>query len=856
MEQEGDAPGLIGRAGVWAELTAILDADRPETRIALLAGPAGIGKSTLVDAFAGAAAERGHPVARVSGVGDGKPYAGLRTLLGEVEKADAADPLALRSAVCAELAARATDLPVVLIADDVDRIDAPTLDLLLTLAAVITWGQMPVVALFAARTERVPAELADLIPLIPVPPLSAREAARLLDRLPGAPEGADRLDLLRRAGGNPLALREFAPGATRAFDRRVRDLPGRTLRALTLAAAGERDLATITRADPDATLAAWQPAEEAGLVVVADGTVRFTHPLVEQSVAEIAGPDATDRAHRALAAVADAPRALWHRAAASAGTDPELAAELVDAARRLDAVTAVGLLERAATLSPPSRQAPVLLEAAGRAAGVGRVRWAGEIVDRARQAISLETQPELPITLAALSSWLCTMRGRLQDASDLLTSALRSAPDPVRSPQLVSTAGLPAFLLGEGPLSAALREVLPPTAEPDTLFPLSVVAPSDSVREAVLATPAPGEAAIGAAAMLLDEPEHALRLLEPAVTALLAGTATGVYLSAPRAAGWALVDLGRWVEAEQMLVPLLTSPVTVEATLMRSTTYAQLGVIALSRGRREAAADLLGHSDDWRLPALTVRVAQAQAQAAAAAGEHDHAFALLSAAITGTHFWELLLLPDLAAAAQHTGQGPRATRLSAELTERFAGRRLSTRLRTRVAAAAALSDPDPAAAAEQLTALVTGDDTRRRPFEQAVLAVELADRLRRSAQPRRAGEVLVDALDTFERLDAAGWASRVRGELRAETATVRANPFAPLSAQQEQIARLAAAGLTNREIAGRLFLSPRTVGSHLYRMFPLLGVTNRTQLADLLRSHLTDDAPAGGRHDGRRDRNG
>ncbi len=60
------------------------------------------------------------------------------------------------------------------------------------------------------------------------------------------------------------------------------------------------------------------------------------------------------------------------------------------------------------------------------------------------------------------------------------------------------------------------------------------------------------------------------------------------------------------------------------------------------------------------------------------------------------------------------------------------------------------------------------------------------------------------------------------------------DPLTELTAQQQQIIRLAARGLTNREIGERMFLSPRTVSSHLYRSFPKLGVTSRAQLRDLL----------------------
>jgi len=82
------------------------------------------------------------------------------------------------------------------------------------------------------------------------------------------------------------------------------------------------------------------------------------------------------------------------------------------------------------------------------------------------------------------------------------------------------------------------------------------------------------------------------------------------------------------------------------------------------------------------------------------------------------------------------------------------------------------------------------------------------------------------------------WAERARAELRAAGAgagtAVAAPVWTRLSPQELQIAQLAATGLSNREIGLKLFLSHRTVGSHLYRMFPKLGITARSQLRDVL----------------------
>ena len=95
---------------------------------------------------------------------------------------------------------------------------------------------------------------------------------------------------------------------------------------------------------------------------------------------------------------------------------------------------------------------------------------------------------------------------------------------------------------------------------------------------------------------------------------------------------------------------------------------------------------------------------------------------------------------------------------------------------------------------------------------------------------RRVCEWLVANDMANERVRAAAWTGRVHAELRIAAPSATGT----LTAQQEQIVRLAARGLTNREIGEKLFLSPRTVGSHLYRLFPQLGVTHRAQLGDVV----------------------
>jgi DNA-binding NarL/FixJ family response regulator len=109
--------------------------------------------------------------------------------------------------------------------------------------------------------------------------------------------------------------------------------------------------------------------------------------------------------------------------------------------------------------------------------------------------------------------------------------------------------------------------------------------------------------------------------------------------------------------------------------------------------------------------------------------------------------------------------------------------------------------------------------------------------LRRHRRMREARDVLAVAQETFTRLGTNGFAYRAARELRAAGGAGQQHGIpglARLTPQELQIAQLAAQGLSNRQIGGQLFLSHRTVGSHLYHLFPKLSITTRAQLADVL----------------------
>ena len=134
------------------------------------------------------------------------------------------------------------------------------------------------------------------------------------------------------------------------------------------------------------------------------------------------------------------------------------------------------------------------------------------------------------------------------------------------------------------------------------------------------------------------------------------------------------------------------------------------------------------------------------------------------------------------------------------------------------------------------------------PFERAQLRLDYAEWLRRRRRINDAKPVLTEALGTFRRLAAQPWAHRAEAELRAcgvaaGGAAGERGALGELTPQQRQIVRLAGDGLTNREIGDRLFLSPRTVSSHLYRSYPKLGVAGRHQLRGVI-ARASTPAPA------------
>jgi DNA-binding CsgD family transcriptional regulator len=201
--------------------------------------------------------------------------------------------------------------------------------------------------------------------------------------------------------------------------------------------------------------------------------------------------------------------------------------------------------------------------------------------------------------------------------------------------------------------------------------------------------------------------------------------------------------------------------------------------------------------------------------------------------------WTVL---DLVEAAVRTGRTNEA-RAHVAAAQRAEMARISPRIALITAGAVALAAPDEEAGPlfEAALSLPGGD---RWPFGQARIQLAYGQFLRRTRDTTRARVHLRAAIETLDRLGARPWAQRARDEVRATGISTTAGPggrAALLTAQERQIAALAATGLTNKQIAQRLFLSHRTVGAHLHRVFPKLGITSRAALRDALETITSDD---------------
>jgi DNA-binding CsgD family transcriptional regulator len=301
---------------------------------------------------------------------------------------------------------------------------------------------------------------------------------------------------------------------------------------------------------------------------------------------------------------------------------------------------------------------------------------------------------------------------------------------------------------------------------------------------------------------------------------------------------------GQWDEAERFAEIAEALGLRHGFGLLRFQARAVRAFVAAGRGDERFARSLADEMLRWAIPRGVGHVCAdahyAAVLVALANAEFDTAFRLAErispAGTLARHqpraAWVML---DLVEAALRIGRIAEAN-AHVEAIKASGVAEISSRTALLAGGAIALVAPEEAAPDLFARALAT-PGAERWPFERARVALLCGERLRRARESVRSREHLAAALESFERLGAGPWADRAGKELRA---TGQARPRREsydrdaLTPQEHEIAGLAAAGMTNKQIGQRLYLSHRTIGAHLYRIFPKLGITTRAALRDAL----------------------
>jgi DNA-binding CsgD family transcriptional regulator len=813
------------------------------------------------------------------------------------------DPLLTSVAVLTLLSDLSERSPVLVVADDAQWIDRGSLEALAFVGSRLDAER--IVLLVGARGQAPPRGFDRGFSELRLEPLSAADVGLLLDGQPRPPRGQARLQVVAQAAGNPMALIELAtviaddPAASRRWaaeplpltDRlsavitaRFAALPEQARAALLLAAVADGPdlrVAASHGAGPDAR--ALTPAEQLGLVRVDRTGLQFSHPLVRSAIYHSAPFAQRAAAHRQLAeTLHDQPdRRAWHLAAAALQPDEQVASLLeataAQAQQRGGAAAAALALERAAELSTdPAEQARRLVAAASAAVPTGQGEWVQELASR---ALAVTADPELRLTARHDAAWALAWSGRRTAALSALISvaeeASRDLPalawDAVGSAATVSfQSGAPAsreavdralaLLVGHGP---------PPPGQvpgPDVdVLRLWISASADPIgrRERLLAdlhtiVGSPIEESslwrAASAAWLLDESDLAITLLQDAMRRLRAPGVRGTSGGSLTVLGWAYIDTGRWDEALDATAEAAgiaeannMDIVAASADVITATVFA---LRADSDAARRHAGRALAAVDPAECGLVAARARRALGVAALADGSYLQAFTQLSGLFTEDgqplhNYASYLGVADLAAAAVRADRRMEGCDVIEQALGRLDGR-VSARLEQLIARARGLL-ADPANSEAHFDKVLADPAGDQWPFERAQLRLDHAEWLRRRRRINDAKAALTEALGTFQRLGARSWTERAQSELRACGVAVTHAPGGPdaleeLTPQQRQIVRLASDGLSDREIADRLFLSPRTVGSHLYRSYPKLGVASRHQLRDVIAQTSTPAA--------------
>ncbi|MEV4261137.1 AAA family ATPase [Kribbella sp. NPDC049584] len=795
------------------------------------------------------------------------------------------DPFLIGLGTLSLLAEAATRQPLVCIVDDAQWFDTASLQALTFVARRMVAERIAMV--FAARDCDGAKDFAG-IPQLALGGLDDDDARELLRTvLPGPAdervldqivaesrgiplallEAPRTLDPAQLAGGFGLPASELVPRSVEeTYIRALDELPADSRRLLVIAAAEPLGDALLTWRAAESLgigLPAAGPAEASGLVRM--GTrIRFRHPLVRSAVYRSAAPEEVRQAHAALAAVtdpgADPERRAWHRSQSVIGPDEDVAGELEESAaraqRRGGLIAAAAFLSRAVELTGGSSRRTRRAIAAARA-----FHQAGRSEDALRLLLVAETgrlDERTRAEVDVLRAQIAFTANRGVEAPPLLLRAARQLEtiDPAKARETYLDAMF-AAMFADGGSAKSLAEV------------------AEAARNAVRPT-APGATDLlldGLAVRFTDGYAAAVPLLTEALAAFQDVTLTAesmrwfwlAHIVAGNLWNEQTLDNQRHLDLARALGAMATLPLALS---VRMGAHVMTGELDRAAGLQ---TELDAVNEVTRLPmapygALLLAAWQGQEQRARALivravseahrrgesfgliltgtaaavlnnslGQYQEAYEEATKAaqrppVMGVEPWAVLA--ELAEAAVRLGRHAEAEAACERLAETTQATRTAWGLGIEARCRALLAVDDDAEA-QYRTAIEHLSQTRIHG-ELARSHLLFGEWLRRANRVTEAREQLRTAYEQFNRMGMQAFAERSAGELRAAGGPVpiAAGTSTPdlLTAQEAQVARLVADGLSNAEIAARLFLSPRTVEWHLGKVFAKLQLTSRRQL--------------------------
>jgi DNA-binding CsgD family transcriptional regulator len=908
---------LRGRGAECERLDRLISDARGGTSGALVVrGEAGVGKTALLDYLLAHAA--GCRIARAAGVESEMelPYAGLHQFCGpfldrlehlpEPQRDALGTAFGLRIgepperfmvglAVLSLLSDVAEAQPLVCLVDDAQWLDRASTQVLGFVARRL--AAESVVILFGVREPAQHPDLAGL-PELMIGPLRVADARALLASvIPGKLDESVRDRIVAEARGNPLALVELPRAWTLAAFAGGFGLPdaasvaGRIeesfRRRLTPLPDDGRQLLLVAAAEPVGNPAlVWAAAERLGIAAGAAGPaiaagllddgpqLGFRHPLVRSVVYQEASLEDRRLVHAALAEETDPgldpDRRAWHLAAAAAGPDEAVAAELERSAGRAQArggvAAAAAFLQRAVGLTrDPARRAERALAAAQASLQAGSFDAAQGLLVKAEAGALNEFQRAL---IDLMRAQLAFASSRGNEATTLLLAAARRL-EPLNL-KLARETYLDAFSaalfgarlnedVGVAEVAATARAAPRPPSEEATSADLlldGLVALVDGYDKAIAScrealqklssdTISPGERLRwlwqgGVIALELWDDENAFSLSQRGVqiareTGTLSELALALSAHIP-----VLVFCG---EISDAVAGVAETQAVEDATGVRSAPYGAL-ILAAWRGEEGKSRELIKVTNNdagARGEGIGIAVSEyARAVLCNGLGQYEEA---LAAAVSASEYREAVVenwgLSELVEPASRTGRIDLATDALSRLAAKARATGTAWALGIEARSRALLSRDD---IADSLFRDAIGHLNQSRVrSERARTHLLYGEFLRRSNRRVDARRELNTAHEMFSAMGMEGFAERARHELLATGERVRKRGVETrdeLTPQEEQIARLAGDGHSNVEIGARLFLSPRTVEWHLRKVFGKLGVSSRKELRQALSAEI------------------